>query len=51
MSAVWYNIYLPLWITNQMTIEQLQIAMSKGRITQEEYDSIINTPQNPIENV
>jgi hypothetical protein len=51
MSEVWYNIYLPLWITNQMTVGQLQLALNRGRIIQEEYDSIINTPQNPIENV
>jgi hypothetical protein len=46
MSQVWVNIFLPLWISGQMTIEQLDIAKTKGRITQEEYDMIIATPQN-----
>jgi hypothetical protein len=46
MSATWYNIYLPLWITRKMTIEQLQTALAKGRITHEEYELIIATPQN-----
>ena len=46
MSSTWYNIYLPLWIQGKMTIEQLQVALAKGRITQEEYDAIVATPQN-----
>lgn len=45
MSQVWVNIYLPLWVSGQMTEMQLQTALAKGRITQEEYDTIINTPQ------
>ena len=45
MSTTWYKIYLPLWVSRQMTIEQLQTALSKGRITQEEYDTIVATPQ------
>lgn len=47
MSQVWVNIYLPLWISGQMTIEQLQAALAKKRITQAEYDMIVATPQNP----
>lgn len=46
MSALWYNIYLPLWISGDMTVAQLNIALTKGRITQAEYDAIIATPQN-----
>ncbi len=46
MSATWYNLYLPLWISGNMTIEQLQKALAKGRITQEEYDRINATLQN-----
>lgn len=46
MSQVWVNIYLPLWISGQMTIEQLDAAKAKGRITQPEYDQIVATPQN-----
>lgn len=48
MSTTWYNIYLPLWIQRQMTIEQLNTALAKGRITQPEYDSIIATPQQEV---
>jgi hypothetical protein len=47
MSQIWVNIYLPLWIQHLMTIEQLQAAIVKGRITQAEYEMIIATPQNP----
>ena len=47
MFQVWVNIYLPLWISGQMTIEQLQAALAKGRITQAEYEYIIAQPQNP----
>ncbi|MPM15683.1 hypothetical protein SDC9_62054 [bioreactor metagenome] len=43
---VWYNLYLPLWIRGTMTIEQLQLAVTRERITQEKYDKIIATPQN-----
>lgn len=46
MSEFWANFYLPLWISGQMTIEQLQAALDKGRITQDEYDYIIAQPQN-----
>ncbi len=46
MSALWVNIYLPLWVSGQMTTEQLQAALTKGRITQAEYDMIVATPQN-----
>lgn len=45
MSARWKDFYLPLWISGDMTIEQLQAAVVKGRITQSEYEEIIATPQ------
>lgn len=47
MSTTWYNIYLPLWVTGQMTEEQLQTALAKGRVTEPEYNTIVATPQNP----
>lgn len=51
MAQIWVNIYLPLWISGEMTIEQLQIALTKKRITQPEYDMIVATPQNiPVTN-
>jgi len=37
----WYNFYLPLVISGEMTLENLQAALAKGRITQEEYDDLI----------
>lgn len=46
MSQIWANIYLPLWVSGQMTIVQLQTAVVRGRITQEEYDYIVAQPQN-----
>lgn len=46
MSTTWYKLYLALWINGDMTIEQLQTALAKGRITQAEYDAIVATPQN-----
>lgn len=46
MAQVWVNIYLTLWISGQMSIEQLNAALAKRRITQEEYDMITATPQN-----
>jgi hypothetical protein len=48
MSATWFNIYLPLWVSRDMTVEQLNKAKEKRRITQDEYDTIISTPQNPV---
>ncbi len=45
MSQIWVNIYLPLWISGQMTLAQLQAALAKGRITQAEYDYIVSQPQ------
>lgn len=50
MSQVWVNIYLPLWISGQMTEEQLQLALSKGRISQTEYECIVSQPQITDEN-
>jgi hypothetical protein len=45
MSQIWVNIYLPLWISGQMTIDQLQLASSKERITPDEYEYIVSQPQ------
>lgn len=45
MSQIWVNIYLPLWVSGQMTNEQLLLAASKGRISHSEYDYIISQPQ------
>ena len=49
MAQLWVDIYLPLWKSRDMTIEQLQAARDRvpPRITQTEYETIIATPQNP----
>lgn len=43
--AFWKNFYLPLWIRGDMTVEQLQQAVTKGRITIDEMEEILATPQ------
>jgi hypothetical protein len=42
MSAFWYNFYLPLVLSGQMNLEQLQAALAKGRITQSEFDDLVS---------
>lgn len=42
MSQTWYNIYLPLVISGDMSLEQLNKALTKGRITQAEYDDLVS---------
>jgi hypothetical protein len=42
MSQLWYNIYLPLVISGQMTLAQLDTAKTKGRITQVEYNDLVS---------
>lgn len=48
MSATWYNIYLPLWISGQMSPDQLDAALNKNRITTVEYEKIVTTQQENI---
>lgn len=42
MSQTWYNIYLPLVISGNMRLEQLDKALARGRITQEEYNDLVS---------
>ena len=43
-----YKFCLNMWIMRKVDETYLQKQVTKGRITQEEYDIIINTPQNEI---
>lgn len=42
MSQLWYNIYLPLVLSGQMSLAQLDVALAKGRITQIEYETLVS---------
>lgn len=44
-SATYYAFYLNMWIMRKVTVEQLQLAVTRGYLTQEEYEMIIATPQ------
>lgn len=44
MSAV-YNIFFRNWENNRASVEQIDLAVSKGLITAEEADMILATPQ------
>lgn len=47
MASELYEYFLMRWQTNTITEEKLQNAVAKGYITQEEYETIINTPKYP----
>ena len=40
-----YGFFLNMWIMNRIDETYLQGQLAKGRITQEEYDMIVATPQ------
>lgn len=40
-----YNFLLNMWIMKRINEEYLQKRVSKGQITQDEYEMIIATPQ------
>lgn len=46
MASPLYNYFLNCWKNCGCTQQQLQNAVAKGYITQQEYDQIIATPQN-----
>jgi len=48
MASRYYTYFLNCWKNRSVTQEQLQNAVTKGLITQAEYETIIATPQNPI---
>lgn len=47
--SVFYNFLLNMWIMRKADEVYLQARVVKGQISQEEYDSIINTDQVKIE--
>jgi hypothetical protein len=48
MPSRLYNYFLMSWRYGRITQEQLQTAVQKGYITQEEYEQIIATPQDMV---
>ena len=40
-----YNFLLNMWVMKKVNEEYLQKRVSKGQITQDEYEMIIATPQ------
>lgn len=40
-----YAFFLNMWIMRKITAEQLQTMITKGKITQAEYETIIATTQ------
>ncbi|WP_343342430.1 hypothetical protein [Terrisporobacter petrolearius] len=40
-----YNFLLNMWIMKKVDEEYLQVRVTKGQITQKEYEMIIATPQ------
>lgn len=48
MASRLYNYFLMSWRYGRITQYQLQQAVEKGYITQEEYEQIISTPQDLV---
>lgn len=47
MGAV-YNLFYRNWVNNRATVEQIDLAVEKGLITQEEASTIKSTERNPL---
>lgn len=45
MSAANKNFLLNLWLQKRITATQVETAYTNGKITEEERDEILNTPQ------
>jgi hypothetical protein len=45
MPEPYYTLFLQMWVMHEITIAQLQTAVTKGKISQAEYDTIISTAQ------
>jgi hypothetical protein len=43
-----YAFLLNMWVMNKIDEAYLQVQVTKGRITQAEYDMIVATPQLPL---
>ncbi|MDG0791914.1 hypothetical protein OMP38_14435 [Cohnella ginsengisoli] len=44
MSTVYFNYFMGQWLLYQVTAEQIQSLVPR-RLTQQEADTIVNTPQ------
>ena len=42
-----YQFLLNMWVIKRIDEAYLQVQLAKGRITQQEYDMIVATPQLP----
>jgi len=42
-----YQFLLNMWVMKRIDEAYLQVQLAKGRITQQEYDMIVATPQLP----
>lgn len=47
MSAV-YNLFLRNWVNGRASVEQIELAVTKGFITREEADVIMSNEQKQI---
>lgn len=47
MGAV-YNLFLRNWVNNRATVEQIDLAVEKQLITEEEATAIKETERNPL---
>lgn len=45
---VYYNLFLRNWENNRASVEQIDLAVSKGLITIEDADTIKTTERNPF---
>lgn len=45
MASAGYEFFLNCWIMRQATADTLQAKVTAGKITQDEYNTIIATPQ------
>ncbi|RED34664.1 hypothetical protein [Paenibacillus sp. VMFN-D1] len=46
MSNAVYNLFLRNWVNNRATVEQIDLAVQKQLITEEEAQTIMETPKN-----
>lgn len=47
MSDVVYNLFLRNWLNNRASVEQIDLAVQKQLITEEEAEKIKSTERNP----
>ena len=47
MSAI-YNLFYRNWVNNRATAEQIDLAVTKGLLTEEEANTIKSTERNPL---